>query len=182
MDTLTIGIWEVKGDIPVHTPEDVLKLLSDPKAIPEEAHRILSRHGELPKEVLVAVHVDVNMEAKAVQIAAVGGRDSCLSGANDIFRKAVVRTDTAGLILLHNHPFAKMAIPSPDDIRLTQKYRDSSELFDVTILDHIVVATKGWFSMKLAGEVFDKYEYYYFEGNEKAAFAADHRARCKHSH
>lgn len=49
------------------------------------------------------------------------------------------------MILVHNHP-SGTAEPSPQDRTLTQKIADAARLFDIRLLDHIVIARSGEYS------------------------------------
>ena len=50
--------------------------------------------------------------------------------------------NAAALILFHNHP-SGYPEPSQADIHITKRLKDSLELIDVRVLDHIVVGTQG---------------------------------------
>lgn len=54
------------------------------------------------------------------------------------------------LILVHNHP-SGAAEPSGDDRRLTKRIAEAAALFDIRLLDHLVIAREGDFSFRRAG-------------------------------
>lgn len=54
------------------------------------------------------------------------------------------------LILVHNHP-SGAAEPSEPDIRLTRRIAEAAALFDIRLLDHLVIAREGDFSFRRAG-------------------------------
>jgi DNA repair protein RadC len=56
----------------------------------------------------------------------------------------------AGVILVHNHPSGNFQ-PSGPDIRITHKIQDACRSIDVLLIDHIIVARSGWFSMRGEG-------------------------------
>lgn len=51
----------------------------------------------------------------------------------------------SGIIMIHNHPSGKLN-PSEHDIQLTKKFRQAAELFDMAILDHIILTQKSHYS------------------------------------
>ena len=51
------------------------------------------------------------------------------------------------IILVHNHP-SGAAEPSPADKTLTQKVADAAALFDIRLLDHVVISREGNFSFR----------------------------------
>ena len=61
-----------------------------------------------------------------------------------VLRRALLN-NAMGIILLHNHPSGDPR-PSPQDIRFTSKLRDACRLFDIKLLDHIIVAGEHFYS------------------------------------
>lgn len=49
------------------------------------------------------------------------------------------------LILIHNHP-SGAAVPSPQDKTLTERVARAAALFDIRLLDHIIIAREGDYS------------------------------------
>ncbi len=54
------------------------------------------------------------------------------------------------LVLVHNHP-SGAAEPSPQDRVLTDKVARAAALFDIRLLDHLVIAREGDYSFRRAG-------------------------------
>lgn len=54
------------------------------------------------------------------------------------------------IVLVHNHPSGSVE-PSSEDIALTQRLVSAAALFDIELLDHIILAPNGEFSMLGAG-------------------------------
>ncbi len=53
------------------------------------------------------------------------------------------------IVLVHNHPSGSSQ-PSEEDDRLTSRLRNAAELFDIILLDHIIISPTGEFSYKSA--------------------------------
>ncbi len=64
----------------------------------------------------------------------------------ELFR-AAVRRNAAALIVVHNHPSGDPT-PSPDDIAMTRAIIEAGKLLDVQVLDHIVIGSGRWVSLK----------------------------------
>lgn len=62
----------------------------------------------------------------------------------EIVRKAI-ETDATRLIVLHNHPSGSLS-PSSEDIKLTNELKKGLELFDISLLDHIILAGDSYYS------------------------------------
>lgn len=54
----------------------------------------------------------------------------------------ILKTLSVGVILSHNHPSGKLK-PSEADINLTSKIKKAAQLFDVNVLDHLIIAPNG---------------------------------------
>lgn len=54
----------------------------------------------------------------------------------------IIKTLTVNVILVHNHPSGKL-IPSEADKQLTEKIKKAAVLFDVKVLDHLIVTPHG---------------------------------------
>ena len=51
------------------------------------------------------------------------------------------------LILVHNHP-SGAAVPSGQDEQLTRRLKEAAALFDIQLLDHLIIAREGSYSFK----------------------------------
>jgi DNA repair protein RadC len=54
---------------------------------------------------------------------------------------------------VHNHPSGDPT-PSDDDIKVTRQLQQASQLLDIELLDHIVLAQSGFVSLKEQGQGF----------------------------
>lgn len=50
-----------------------------------------------------------------------------------------------GIILCHNHPSGNLQ-PSHADTELTKKIKDGAKIFDIAVLDHIILTETGYYS------------------------------------
>lgn len=66
--------------------------------------------------------------------------------------KRAVELLASRIILVHNHP-SGLARPSPDDMTLTEKISGAALLFDITVLDHLIITPGECFSFRQAGLV-----------------------------
>ena len=56
----------------------------------------------------------------------------------------------AQMILIHNHPSGARE-PSADDRILTDKIVQAAALFDIRVLDHLIISREGDYSFRHAG-------------------------------
>lgn len=80
-----------------------------------------------------------------------GGSSSTTVDHKIIVKKAVELL-SSGIILVHNHP-SGVAKPSKDDKVLTDKVAAAAALFDISILDHLIITSGECFSFRGAGLV-----------------------------
>ncbi len=70
--------------------------------------------------------------------------------------KGIVRTailvGAESLIFVHNHPSGDPE-PSQGDKDITKRFVEASQVFDLHVLDHIVVGYGGFSSLKEMGEL-----------------------------
>lgn len=58
---------------------------------------------------------------------------------------AALKAGASGIILSHNHPSGNLK-PSQADIDLTKKIKEGGRLLEISLLDHIIVTTEGYYS------------------------------------
>jgi DNA repair protein RadC len=63
-----------------------------------------------------------------------------------------LKYNASSLILAHNHPSGN-ARPSKEDISTTNRIRNAANLFDINVLDHVIVAGNKYYSFAMRGEV-----------------------------
>lgn len=63
-----------------------------------------------------------------------------------VYPRMVIHTalmvGASGLILVHNHP-SGYTDPSEEDKRLTRSLREAAKLFDIRVLDHLILNSEG---------------------------------------
>lgn len=78
-----------------------------------------------------------------------GGINSTIIDPMIVFQYALLH-NAKSIILAHNHPSGKL-IPSNQDINITKKINDGSKLLDIDLLDHLIITSEGYTSMKDEG-------------------------------
>lgn len=66
--------------------------------------------------------------------------------------KRAVELLASSLILVHNHP-SGVAQPSRDDVAVTESITTAAALFDINVIDHIIVSSAGTFSFAEQGRI-----------------------------
>lgn len=74
-----------------------------------------------------------------------GGITGTVTDVRMILKMALDSLATS-MILCHNHPSGNIQ-PSEADLSITRRIRESASLMDITVLDHIIVAGKAYYSL-----------------------------------
>lgn len=78
-----------------------------------------------------------------------GGITACVIDVRLIFACAL-KANATNIIVAHNHPSGKL-IPSSNDIDITQKIKSAGKILDISLIDHIIISAKGYYSFMEEG-------------------------------
>lgn len=73
-----------------------------------------------------------------------GGINFCNFDMKSLF-KNILLSNASKFILIHNHPSGD-STPSKNDIEITKKIKQASEIMDINFLDHLVIAGNNYSS------------------------------------
>lgn len=121
--------------VEVLTPKDVWNLCADIR--------------EVKKEHFLVFYLDTQSRLIERSIISVGILDESLVHPREVFEPAV-RLTASSVILAHNHPSGSLE-PSVEDQKVTKRLKDAGALLGIEVVDHVIVAKKGWASMKEKG-------------------------------
>jgi len=69
-----------------------------------------------------------------------------------VVAKYAVDSLCSGVIIAHNHPSGNLN-PSDQDIAITKKIKEGLKLFDISLLDHIILTAEGHTSLQELGQM-----------------------------
>ncbi len=95
------------------------------------------RFEQVDREEFLVLVLDAKNAVLGFNLVSVGTLTSSLVHPREVFKPAILG-NAAALILLHNHPSGDPA-PSAEDLHLTRRLREVGEVFDIKVLDHIIV-------------------------------------------
>jgi DNA repair protein RadC len=113
---------------------------------PEDLVDALKRYTESKQEQFIVATLNGAHEVLALHIATIGLVNKTLIHPREIFYHAIHDMATA-IIVAHNHPSGKVE-PSEEDIEVTDKLKEVSEIIGIPFLDHIIISKKGYYSFK----------------------------------
>ena len=121
-----------EGDA-IRSPEDVFRHFE-----------MRLRHAS--QEHFVVLLLDGRHRVLGEEIVSLGTLTASLVHPREVFRPAI-RASAAALILVHNHPSGDPE-PSPEDRTVTERLASAGDLLGVPVLDHVVVAERGFRSLR----------------------------------
>ncbi len=62
-----------------------------------------------------------------------------------IIFQAALKANASTIILCHNHPSHRLT-PSEADKSITQRIKEACKIMDITLTDHLIICTEGYFS------------------------------------
>ncbi len=113
------------------------------------ARALISRYAHESQEHLGAVLLDSRHRVLKQCEIYVGTVSRALVSTRDIVRIAL-EANAVGIVLFHNHPSGDPS-PSAEDLTFTRKVQQSLSLVDVELIDHLIVATQRYCSMRGKG-------------------------------
>ena len=108
------------------------------------AKYLKSKIGDLLQENFYVLILNRNNRLIGEKLISMGGISATVIDPKLVFKEVVASLGSA-IIISHNHPSGSTE-PSGADIQITKKLKDAGKLFDVQLLDHIIVSSSGYFS------------------------------------
>lgn len=100
--------------------------------------------ADLPHEEFHVIYLNRANKVMFTQAISRGGVSGTVADAKLIFQPAIQQL-CSSVILCHNHPSGQLK-PSQADIQLTKKLIQAGKVLEISVLDHIIVADKSYFS------------------------------------
>jgi DNA repair protein RadC len=139
---LELGRRRKESDIPetnkIATSRDIFSIL-------------LPQFADLPHEEFWILLLNKANRVLNKVLISKGGQSATVVDAKIIF-KAALENNAASIILAHNHPSGNLR-PSQEDINLTKKIVSAAKLLDFSVLDHIIMTDKAYYSFADEGNL-----------------------------
>jgi DNA repair protein RadC len=108
------------------------------RSIPEMDNRIEYQ------EVFVAVYLDNGHNIMCHQVISMGSINATVVDLRIIYSTAL-KTLSNSIVVCHNHPSGKL-VPSTADIKLNEMIKKAGELFDIKLIDSLIITRNGHYS------------------------------------
>ena len=114
-------------------------------------HHFHPRLRDARQEHFLVILLDARHRVLRSEMISQGTLTASLVHPREVFRPAL-RDAAAALVLVHNHPSGDPT-PSAEDREVTARLASAGEILGVRVLDHIVVAERGFCSLREQGEL-----------------------------
>lgn len=104
-----------------------------------------------PAEVFSVLYLSVSNRVRHFGQLNAGGMTTALADPRLIIKKAL-EVNAVNIILCHNHPSGSL-LPSMSDKMVTRKISDAAKLFDIHVIDHLIVSEEGFYSFADDGQL-----------------------------
>ncbi|MGN0387902.1 MAG: DNA repair protein RadC [Suilimivivens sp.] len=102
------------------------------------------RHEE--KEMILLLSLDSRLHLIEKYVLSIGTVNASLLSPREVFVRAL-KCQASSVILLHNHPSGD-ATPSREDLLVTGKIKETGELVEIPLIDHIIIGDGCYTSLK----------------------------------
>jgi PAS domain S-box-containing protein len=109
-----------------------------------EIYRIFRQMAYEPRKKFIAVYLDSEKKIIAHDELTQGTSNEAVVHAQEIIKTALL-TNAVSVVLVQNNPSGNVD-PSVHDLEITSRVVDSCKLFNIEMLDHVIIGKDGYFS------------------------------------
>ena len=117
----------------IRSPDDVIRLVG----------RKLRKES---REHFLVLLLNARHEVTGRETVSVGSLNASIVHPREVFRPAVLAS-AAATVLVHNHPSGDPE-PSEEDLAITKRLVQAGDLLGISVLDHVIVASRGVVSLR----------------------------------
>lgn len=119
-----------------------VQLVLSPRAVWERMEDLRTSK----KEHFVVFFLDTQNQLIKREVVSIGTLNASLIHPREVFEPAIKHL-VSHIIVAHNHPAGSLE-PSEEDLAVTRRLRDAGLLLGIQLLDHVIVTTTGYLSLK----------------------------------
>lgn len=115
--------------------------------------KLIAQIGHKEQEHLMAIYLNNQNQIVDERVISIETRNRSLASPSDILRYAL-RCNASSIIVAHNHPSGSVT-PSGNDRDFTRAIMECCKLFEIVLLDHVVVGRDNYYSFREKDYLFD---------------------------
>lgn len=98
------------------------------------------------REKFICLHLNTKNQIISFEVVSTGSLTASIAHPREVYKSAIL-ANAASVIFMHNHPSGDPQY-SNDDLEVTRRLVKAGEILGIRVLDHIIVAQKGYYSFK----------------------------------
>ena len=118
---------------------------------PVDALPYLDKMRRSSREQFVALYLNARHELVHQETISIGTLTRSLTHPREIFHPAITHL-AASILVAHNHPSGDLT-PSPDDLAMTKRLAEASDILGIPLLDHLILTTSEVYSFREHGHL-----------------------------
>jgi len=99
---------------------------------------------DILKEHFWTIALNRGLKILCIELVSIGSNKSTLAAPQEVFRLPLYKS-ASQVVLIHNHPSETLE-PSEADLELTNKLIQAGLLFDIDVVDHVIVTKHSYYS------------------------------------
>ena len=115
--------------------------------------KLIAQIGHKEQEHLMAIYLNNQNQIIDERVISIGTKNRSITSPSDILRYAV-RCNATSIVVAHNHPSGSVE-PSGNDRDFTRALMDCCKMFEIVLLDHVVVGRDNYYSFREKDYLFD---------------------------
>ena len=112
----------------------------------QDVYNELLKYHDKKQEYFLTLYLDGANHIHETRVITIGTLNQSLVHPREVFAPAI-EYRCASIIIAHNHPSGILK-PSPEDITVTNRLKESSKILGIELLDHIIFTKNGYISLR----------------------------------
>jgi DNA repair protein RadC len=118
---------------------------------PADILPLIQHYGDRKQEHFICVSINGANEVMTVRVVTIGLINKSHVHPREVFADVIAERASA-VIVAHNHPNGELN-PSKEDIQITKRLKEASDILGLNLLDHIIFNTKEYYSFAENDEI-----------------------------
>lgn len=103
------------------------------------------------RETFIVLYLNRANQVLGYSVISQGGTSNTTVDIKMVIQTALL-ANASCIMLAHNHPSGNVQ-PSSDDNKITKRIIEAARLFDITVLDHIIITNESYYSFTDNGNI-----------------------------
>ncbi|MDP2672071.1 MAG: JAB domain-containing protein [Candidatus Daviesbacteria bacterium] len=133
--------------------EKTKEKITKPNEIADIVKSVLQAENEIDrnKEHFWVIGMNAQNQLQYMELVSLGILNNAIVHPREVYRMAIFK-GVNQIIVAHNHPSGTTK-PSKEDKGITKRLKDAGEIIGIELLDHVIVASEGFYSFTDEGSL-----------------------------